>query len=614
MKKEDQKKAISRRDFLRGTATGAASIAAATMLGGCAKKEIPVAPVVPVDNTNNVGAKVTPQYEVINTDVLIIGSGFGGTAAAYQALADGKKVTIIDKGPFRHSGGWGYNWDVISTWVPDKTMYSKESYLSRVVNQELYYKATSSEPIEDMGATWLDRGQFFPTRNEDGSVAWYIDYPFIRGAEGVFPRHTSDHLAKSPLVTVIDRTMITDLFINNGRCIGAMGIYLPTGDFRVFRAPVTVVCTGPATWWYGWNTVSANTFQTPDNTGDVEMAALRHGAGIGDSEYASYDFATTYPQGLAYGWGTILNPDANEYFAFSDKDGKQIITEESGLDLQRVTYDRTYFNTELAKLMLAGAMTKEGGLLANLSGVHLRRAMTHNLSVFEKFGIDPKTELLPIHDEIYERNGAPVIDDNMMSEDITGVFFARGAGVSGTGGGPGVNQNTRFGAYAMRTALEFLNSAPAVKEIDWSPVETEFARIHELRTRQATKGLRPHVVRHNIQKACGECMGILRETKKLEAAAKELARIRKEELPNMIVTNPTLTFNNEWKEAIENYNLLASAELAVNSTLTREESRGTYLRPEFPNQDDENWKCMLVGKLENGEIVFSKKTMPEHIY
>ena len=166
----------------------------------------------------------------------------------------------------------------------------------------------------------------------------------------------------------------------------------------------------------------------------------------------------------------------------------------------------------------------------------------------------------------------------------------------------------------MRTALEFLNSAPAVKEIDWSPVETEFARIHELRTRQATKGLRPHVVRHNIQKACGECMGILRETKKLEAAAKELARIRKEELPNMIVTNPTLTFNNEWKEAIENYNLLASAELAVNSTLTREESRGTYLRPEFPNQDDENWKCMLVGKLENGEIVFSKKTMPEHIY
>ena len=83
--------------------------------------------------------------------------------------------------------------------------------------------------------------------------------------------------------------------------------------------------------------------------------------------------------------------------------------------------------------------------------------------------------------------------------------------------------------------------AAAIKEIDWTPVETEYNRVHELRTRQASKGLRPHVVRHKIQKACGTCMGILRETKKLEAAAKELARIRAEEIPNMIVTSQTQT-------------------------------------------------------------------------
>ena len=63
MKKEDQNKAISRRDFLRGTATGAASIAAATMLGGCAKTELP-APTTsaPVNNTNtnsSTGVKIT---------------------------------------------------------------------------------------------------------------------------------------------------------------------------------------------------------------------------------------------------------------------------------------------------------------------------------------------------------------------------------------------------------------------------------------------------------------------------------------------------------------------------------------------------------------------------
>ncbi len=116
--------------------------------------------------------------------------------------------------------------------------------------------------------------------------------------------------------------MITDLFINDGQCQGAMGIYLPTGDFRVFRAKATIVGTGPACWICGWNSVQANTINTPDNTGDVEMAAFRHGAGIGDSEYADYDFATTCPTGLGYGWNTMLNPDASKFGAFADKNGK----------------------------------------------------------------------------------------------------------------------------------------------------------------------------------------------------------------------------------------------------------------------------------------------------
>ena len=609
MKKEEPKKRISRRDFLKGTAISLASLASASTLSGCSGSGGGASYGGAIGAIAGEGG--APTNEIIDTDLLIIGAGFGATSAAFQALAMGKRVTMIDKGPFRHGGGHGYNWDVIATWCPEKEALGKESYLSRVVNQELFYKAGMSDPNQDLGVTYLNRGQVFPDRNEDGSIKWYVDYPFIRGVQGLFPRLTSDAVAKSSMVTVIDRTMITDLFINNGRCLGAMGIHLPTGDFRVFRSKATIVATGPACWIYGWNTVCANSINTPDNTGDVEMAAFRHGAGIGDSEYAAYDFATTYPQGLGYGWSTMLNPDANEFGAFADKEGNQMFTEESGVDLTRITYDRTYFNTELAKMMAAGAMTEDGGLLANLSGVHLRPAMKRNLAIFDKFGIDPSTELLPIHDEIYDRGGAPVIDDTMMSEDILGLFCVRGAGVGGTGGGSNVNCNNRFGSYALRSALDFIDQAPSISEIDWDPALAEFNRLHELRTRESRKGIRPHVVRHNIQKACGTCLGILREQDKLEAAAKELERIRKEEIPNMVVMNHTTTYNVEWKEAIENLNLLDAAELAVKATLERKESRGTYLRPEYPDQDDNNWKVMLVGKLDDGKIAFSKKKMPE---
>ncbi len=165
-----------------------------------------------------------------------------------------------------------------------------------------------------------------------------------------------------------------------------------------------------------------------------------------------------------------------------------MFTKESRVDLQRITYDRTYFNTELVKMMQAGAMTEDGGLLANLNGVHLRPAMARNLAVFAKFGVDPNTKRLPIHDEIYDRGGAPVIDDTLMSEEIKGAFLVRGAGVRGSGGGSNVNCNNRFGSYALRSALAYIDSAPAVKSVDWSPTNNEYKRLHELRTRQDKTG------------------------------------------------------------------------------------------------------------------------------
>ena len=42
-------------------------------------------------------------------------------------------------------------------------------------------------------------------------------------------RHWSDYFRSKDYVTVHDRTMITDLIIEDGRCLGAVGLHLPTG-------------------------------------------------------------------------------------------------------------------------------------------------------------------------------------------------------------------------------------------------------------------------------------------------------------------------------------------------------------------------------------------------
>jgi succinate dehydrogenase / fumarate reductase flavoprotein subunit len=602
-----QHRDVSRRGFLTGGVAAAAVAGAAGAASSTAR-----AASAADDPAANAGA----TYEVVNADLLIIGAGFGGFQAAFKAIANGKRVAIIDKGPFRHGGNAGYNWDTVAGWLPDLDYdITTDLYWKKLVNQPLY-KAAVEEDVEapQRWLEWLNRGQTLLRRDEDGTIDWYSNYPFLQSSEGVFPRLTLDELAKSPLVTAYDRTMVTDVLVNDGRCLGAIALHLPTGDYRVFRAPATILATGPTNWFYGWTGVTAYTNGSAENTGDVDMALFRHGVGIGESEFAVYDFLTTYPKGLGYGWNTSLNPDASEWSLFADKDGNPLVTEENGWDADRAKAgDRTYFNTMCGKSIAEGLGTEDGGLLCNAVYDHLRTIMKQNVLLLNDFGVDPLNEKLPIHDEIYERGGSAVIDDNLMCEGIEGLFVVRGAGAqSGANGGAMAICNARYGNYAMNRALEYLDAAEPMNEVDWEPVASEIARLEEIRLRSSDSGVRPHVVRHAIQNACGTCMGVYRQIDKLEACAAELKRIQEEDLPRQVVSSKSLTYNTEWKEAVENYNLLAAARLAVEATIMREETRGCYLRDDFPEQDDENWKVMIVGTQDtDGNIVFETREVPQ---
>ena len=603
---ETTRSSISRRAFTTGAgaAFAAAGILGAT--GSVASRALANEP----EAAGSEGA----GYEIVNCgDILIIGAGFGAFTAAFKAISEGKRVTIIDKGPFLHSGNAGYNWDTVASWLPNLDQYESDLYWKRLVNQPMYLRAIQEDSESPM--RWLElinRGQTLLAREDDGEIQWYSNYPFLQSTQGVFPRLTLDELAKSPLLTVIDRTMVTDVIINDGRCLGVTGLYLPTGDYRAFRAPVTILATGPTNWIYGWTGVTAYTNGSADNTGDVDMALFRHGVGIGESEFAVYDFLTTYPKGLGYGWNTSLNPDASEWRLFADKDGNPLVTEENGWDAERAKAgDRNYFNAMCGKSIAEGWGTEDGGLLCRADYDHLRTIMKQNLLILNEFGVDPLTENLPIHDEIYERGGSPVIDDNLMCEGVAGLFCTRGAGAqSGSNGGAMAICNFRFGLFAANRALEYLESAEPVTAVDWTPVEEEVARLEALRMRTPEHGVRPHTVRHAIQNACGTCMGVYRDPAKLESALAELRRIRDEDIDRMTVSSTSKTFNTEWRECIENYNLLDAALLAVEASLLREETRGCYYRPDFPEIDEENWRCMLVGTKENGEIVFAKRDVP----
>ncbi len=85
---------LSRREFLKGSAASALSLATVSMLGACAKTEENTEATESVESTD---APITIS-ETREADVAIVGGGAAGLLAGYNLTKAGKRVIILEKG------------------------------------------------------------------------------------------------------------------------------------------------------------------------------------------------------------------------------------------------------------------------------------------------------------------------------------------------------------------------------------------------------------------------------------------------------------------------------------------------------------------------------------
>lgn len=593
---------ITRRQFLKGAALGTASAAALNVFSLNAF----------ADDSEKAESKlqIPADYEVYQTELLILGTGSAATWACQRALQEGKKIMMVDKGLFRHSGASGMSWDAWMLWW-DYCAFRHAGWM--LFDQETSLNAYTYLQGEEGFNPWVEsinHGQTLVWRDENGvpkpeseALPWSV--------VSAFYRREMDDIIESGKVEVMDQTMITDLLVNNGRCLGAIGIYLPTGKMRVIRADAVIDASGGCPQFHGWLSIGYRGINSTDNTGDVSMAAFRKGATIGEAEFAQYDYNSIIYMDVAHTFGLGIGADAGELEILYDKNHNRIFSDE---EIPNV-------NGNLGMSQKIGKLVFEDGLGTEHDGVYVaydensfktvRYPIMRNVSFFQENGYDPIGKFTEVAAEMYEHGGAPVVDSKMMTE-WEGLFNVRGAGTCGENGGPHCMHNRLYGHYTGHCASEYINGAEPVNEeaIDWSGVEAEYARLNEIRTRKVENGLRPWEIRRKIQAAGYRGFSIYRSTEMMEEAIAELERIRKEDMPRQVVADDSLIFNQDWKMAIENYNLLDCAEVSIRASLLREETRGAYLRPEFPEKDDENWNCMLACHIENGEMVFEKRPYP----
>ena len=588
---------VSRRQFLSGSAiaAGAAALAGSGMvaLGGCSNSG---------SAASGDAASGAAEYEVYNTDICIIGGGLAGMSAALKAMDEGKDVIIIEKGPHGFGGAAGYNWDQFINFVRDDLDWkeSTDFVYNEMTNEKIEKASYEHWMGEDRNlmVRYENMGYGLLVRDGEGAIAPLLDLPTIYGIYRGFSRHQHDHIT-SMGIRVLDQTLATDLVVQDGVCTGAMGVYLPTGAFRVIRAKATICCTGASCWMYGWNTCAPMSINSPDNTGDIDAAAFRHGCKLEGSEFFQCDLINLEPKGIACSFQSGIGADSGCCEYICDANGDFFF---KGMDYS--TLNKITFTQNIAKRIAEGGGTENNGVYVDFSTPEayacIGETYQRNIKLWkEVFGIDVEGTKLEVALEAYERGGNPVADETLMAEDMPGLFLARGGGYCGSQGGSSVNVAPRNGSLAATNAAAYIADLE-LPALDEAVVATEYNRLHELFGRSG--GKRPQEIRRAIQKACYEACQPARPTANIEAGIAELERIRTEEMPNMTLGDQSHVYNTDWKCAIENYNMLDLAEAAAKAALYREETRGHMYRPEFPEQDDTNWQVNVRETYNDGDI------------
>lgn len=271
--------------------------------------------------------------QTITADVLIIGGGLAGSFAAIKAKEQDPEaeVIVLEQGVAGFHGRASYGTNIMRCVLPeddhDYALWGTTMQTDYMVDQEYAMDCINESyniisDIIKMGGDY-DRGW-------DGNIKWM---KMVTDVAGFYQRQaiwnpfgSYKHVnkivaaAKSLGAKYRDRTLITELLTNNGKCVGACGIDSREGTFLIFRAKAVVLATADY-HAAGCNTVSF--------TGDGMAMALRAGVALRGMEFGRICFGAIWP---SYGEQMV---SANERMA------------------------RTFRNTEEVKQRIVNALGEE---------------------------------------------------------------------------------------------------------------------------------------------------------------------------------------------------------------------------------------------------------------
>jgi len=563
------------------------------------------------------------MYEFVNSDVLVIGGGAAGLRAAIEASDNGASVVIALKGRLGSSGATAYGVSEMAAFnVADGDIDSLD-------NPDVHYSDIIEAGLgmcdEKLARILVDEAYPRMKELEKWGVVFEKDNDKYLEIRACFSSRPRAHIIKGhgiPIVKalgreikrrgikILENIMISNLLIEDGRCIGAIGVD-KTGKFFVFNTNSTILATGGAGRLFRLN------LNPKDITGDGYAMAYRAGAELINMEFMQAGVGTIYPiENLLNAWLWSLKPKLR------NKDGKEILSHylpsNSMLDkcYQKKTEHFPFSSRDNSKYIEIGIHTEikegratdKGGILVDFTHVddkflktfseksELRKMWNLTQGWFMNRGVDLTKQPLQVAVYAHAINGGLRINEEAQST-ISGLYAA-GEVAGGPHGADRLGGNmmvacqvfgARAGKYAAETSKRTKNKILNKKLID-----KEKQRV--LKILQAGGSHPASELKKQIQQTMWQNVLVVKSGQSLEKCKHDLQKIRKSFQENLRAEKK------EVFEALEVENLLDVAEIMVNAASTREESRGSHYREDYPILDNTNWNKIISVRSINGEM------------
>ena len=265
---------------------------------------------------------------MLDADLIVIGGGIAGSAAALAAARKGAEVVLLTKLPDPEEANTRYAQGGIIYTAPDDspdllTRDILEAGAGAGDREAARLLATEGPPlvrkllIEELGVPF-DRhdGTLHLTREGAHSVARIIHHKDTTGAE--IQHALTRAVRKEGRITVLPDARAMDLAVSGNRCVGVHVLH--EGGIETLSARGVVLATG------GLGGLYEHTTNPPGATGDGVALALRAGAAVRDLHYVQFHPTALYTPGEAPGGtqpliseavrgegGVLLDPDGDEF-------------------------------------------------------------------------------------------------------------------------------------------------------------------------------------------------------------------------------------------------------------------------------------------------------------